>query len=283
MDTYTRCRQLLMDDIGGLPKTDGSHVVSFASVRGDTFLDVRKSYGSPCMGVLNNNPGTHWSPSGFVIFSRPRCPIEAATDYLRVLIGCDSPWRRLVTAQPEQDLEFVLKYGYILTSLDFPANFVVNFLTAFRLPEEKPWLTSLISRLMKDGVTFGAAAITGTMVGSYNEVTGVCTPYGDSWHYAFDGHNIAKDTVDRINTGNPDSTRFNQSFMKNTSYTPCNIIWGHGNDVKNQFREVYTRNSKSSQLRRTFPDPVPPSSTMTYEGVLAFCKALDGKSIPLQN
>ena len=243
---------------------------------------LTKKYGAPCIQALSHNYSskeTTTNLNGIVIFSNPKCSPKAYRHYIECICTDKSPWRQLITGQIHQSIDDIIQYGYILSNLDFAANYVGNFLIAFRLCEEKPQMGELLLRLMKDGVSLGAALVATTLVFNYKGDNLI--PCGPS-HVAFEGSRITHDTVERINEGRPYVEKFNQLASSSTYYMPCNVIWGRGGYNYNEYVRFLADSSKPSNIKRTFSDPFQ-STSYTYQGLLAFCKALDDKSfkIPL--
>ncbi len=147
---------------------------------------------------------------------------EVSTWWLRFLLSEDSPWRDIVRGQPEQDFDFVYQYGYVLTNLDYPSNFFVNFLTAFRMASEKPKLVELWYRLSKDGCSHGIIAVILDAI-HYGNLNNIVQHQG---HYPFQLYDSDFEAPDRINAKTPQYKGLSvHTFKDNASFTPCNAIW----------------------------------------------------------
>jgi hypothetical protein len=208
----------------------------------------------------------------------------------RILDPETSPWRDLIKAQPEQDLDTVIALGYVLTNLNFPANYVVNFLTAFRFVSEYQNHKALVfDELLRDGVSFGSAAcaLEFLLVGGPDYKTKGMTLTAASGHYAFSSSTTSFKSVKRVNECDPDTSQYSPYlFFDNTAYLPCNVIWG---PVVNGFYEEvrglntikdFVKEHSPTKTKRFFPDKSA-SLAITYSQVLDFCKAIDKKEIKI--
>lgn len=246
---------------------------------------------NPCIARLSNHQFGAQPLDAFYIFNLVKSTKDkAANDYIASIINPEtSPWQDLVRAQPEQDLDFVMKHGYVLTNLNFPGNYVGNFLTAFRFASEyQQGRLILWDRLIKDGCSIGIVAAICEFAYGYQPATGQVTLMSASGHYAFHTSYSGFEVARRVNERDPDTSQYLKTMFRDSQkYIPCNAVWGKtvGNDAFKQF-QTFLKNFKEPPKPkgiRMFSEPVARSysgyDTASYEAVLQFCKAFDRKEI----
>lgn len=226
--SFEEARKLLVEDRKDLPNNHINNPTAFGIVYG-TKNPSYKCYDYVCLGSLMTGykPGPNGS---FYIFHQAKgSPFARA--WLQWLLGKDSPWRDLVKAQPEQDFDWVFDNGYVLSELDFPGNYVGNFLTAFRMPYEKPKLFKFWHDLVKDGVSPGAALVTTAFVNHGNDgwskgLTPLCTFLHGQGHHPVSSQSSDLKIAARLNEAVLVKKSLKDTpFEKSTRYNPCNIIW----------------------------------------------------------
>lgn len=296
MSSLEKCQKVLQDKRSALSDDSYNQPTSFGGFRRDDIEPVLV-LNSNCLGPLKHYPKTWNGLNSFFIFNQADETNPYYQRYLDYILSPDvSPWKVILRAQPDQDRDFINKYGFVLTDLNFPANFVVNFLTAFRVPYERKANARLWCDLVDDGVSPGcaiwlAAAILSSLRqakydgGEHDKTTREYT-LSDGGHYPFSPQSNSFDAPDRINRGEPSPKQLSQNlFCQSTNYTPCNSVWG---DKWSEYPALwdmnlvarrYIKKATKSGSSRMFSDPGPVDPPILYDTVINFCKALDKKEV----
>lgn len=279
-----------------LLKTRRSDVNNLVTSFGGVFPDGRNKLhlNAPCIGPLIYGNTKEWEGlSTFFIYNQADASNKAHELFVSWLLSpTHSPFREMIRAQAPQDRDFIDKYGYVLTDLNFATNLVANFLTAFRTPREKPGLVAMWYALLQEGIKPGTAAwICGGLNGScsYSDETKLTQKYvfmGELGHYWLSPWSNGSDAIRRLNEGDPCKSKFLPTlFNRKTYYTPCNVIWSESNGasfttVMNNFVKTLKK-SNSSPVKRMFTDPSPRDQVgnVDFWQVVEVCKALERNEI----
>lgn len=219
----------------------------------DGSSDIRKNV--PCIAQVNSsyNKFRVNNKAAFFIWHQAT-DTEKNQAYLRYIVSDESPWRDIIRRQPKQGDDFVFRNGFVLTDMNIPANFFVNFLVAFRLSYEKPHCIDFWWDLVKAGVRLGSALMMTSTCQSYKNNKLIFVP--DTGHNAFSIPNADLGVCDRVDGGRPAKGHMSRwNFNEDHSYLPCNTIWsnaplyGDGPFMKNlyAFRDDYGKNPRNNQ------------------------------------
>lgn len=250
--------------------------------------------GQPCLGGLFSSLHEQNGPlQAFYLWNDNKPDDEDTNRYIDHLISPEkSPYRSMMKSQVKQDPDFIHKYGYVLTNLDYPGNLVFNFLTAWRYPyENRQYLAPVWHRLFKDGVSFGtcAAVMDGVSLTDLTKKDRFLLYSGGKGHYAFNAFGgSGLELSDRVNEGNPDHVNFTKHyFSKNPFCLPVNVIWGSGknNSAFKRYEKWYHTariKQKEGTRLRIFKDPDANQTykmILSYEELLEFARAIDRKEV----
>lgn len=273
--------KLLEDSLKEMRKADGANRAGVCSWGGIGPSDGKiHRYNAICLGALNYDGQKYKS---LWHLHRPSCDKRIATAFLRAILNKQSsPWKDLIKGQEPQKFKDIYNSGYVLTNLEFPANYVVNFLTAFRITQEYGEMSKLWYRLHKDGVKLGTAICTIGLVSHYDEKTNtVSIGSVDRGHWPMSWLQGDAEYVNRVNSGKPLKEYLSgHLFSARTYYTPCNVIWGKGVgwNFSNVVEELnkFLKNHKGKESKSRFPNPNElPQFRYKYEGLLAWCRRID--------
>lgn len=274
-----------------LEKTNPSDtgVVSYGAILPGQFSPPHLHLGAACMAGITNIPT---NKEALFLFHGGKAGEDLNKRYLEYILSPTvSPWRKITAAQPQQDIDFVLKHGYVLTDFNFPSNFFVNFLTAWRLSQEKPCNVLFWSDMVRDGVRPGTALMyTSKTTLGYNGNGSGLGWITDTGHNAFSLYYADLLTAERVNTGEPDKASFTKyMFDKSHNYTPCNKIWSKTwvpensykpGTLETAFQDWHHRRVHGSDDTRRFKNSGEKSlPTVTYPVIRDFCLELDKGSI----
>lgn len=173
---------------------------------------------------------------------------EITIRYLDWLLN-SSPWAGVAD---NTDPEWAYEKGFVITRVDLPANYLVNFLIATRIPSE--WSESVIrwTKLVDAGVPATMAFVLANFFGDDGKWN-VC-----SGHHPFDLPYV--DLVENFVLGkikNP-----NKPYNVNPNYFPCNKVWGDCvGDYYDFLLKTYGADEKRANTRvfnvRGYDDPLP--------------------------
>lgn len=251
-----------------------SYPTSYGALYGKNIKEFKDQQNQACLGSIGGLPV---GKTAFYIWHQAQdTPLNR--EYLRYIMSpTESPWRRIIQAQPRQDLDFVFQNGFVLTELDFACNFLVNFLTAFRLSYEKPYCLDFWGDLLEAGVRPGTGLMFTSCCAAYDKNHGSFNFISDSGHNAFSLPRADLETVRRVNQGAPNERNFNSSFTKSNQYAPCNIVWtksGLYEGTPELFNEMYR--SKAKIVGRRFGNPQEVASKVpTFQELKSFLLELD--------
>src|ERR1700675_368550 len=155
--------------------------------------------------------------------------------YLEWLISKEiSPWRSMLPIKYNKqfwNVDFIYDHGLLISNLDTPANLLVNFLIATRLPYE---YVSKLDRwwdLVGQGVHPSIAYVYVHLFDFFGrEKNFKIKPWNDG-HVAIDGLDINQDNFDRFVLGKPYKENFIHPFKIVGGYLPCNIVWRNESKV----------------------------------------------------
>lgn len=206
-------------------KNNNGGVTSFGSIRPDgSNLDWENR---ACCAALNYSNSGHEKAQAFYIWQEAKRGPETDA-WIAWIIGPQSPWIELVKAQPEQDVEQVCNYGYIMTNLKFPSNYVVTFLMHFRLALEFPSRCSWWYKAVQAGANPSIAAYLAECVTEHKDKGQIV---GTSYHTGFmTGYSGVSTIKNILNQQYVKSAASPHTFYDNTAYTPCHKVWGYSGE-----------------------------------------------------
>jgi hypothetical protein len=185
---------------------------------------ANNSLGRPCCASLPGSIGQHQKPLAFYIWQE--APItDTVRAWIGWLLGPQTPWIELVKAQPEQDFEFILKHGWVMTNLEFPTNYIVTFMKAWRQALEFAPRVTVWHEAVKLGAHPSVAGyLTDIATLNGNNVT----LYGGTGHGWAEPYNAALDGLTNIiNQKYVKEHASPHNFIESRQYYPCDHVWGY--------------------------------------------------------
>lgn len=213
---YSKLRKHLDDPLNLSDLRRGTTSAILLKSFGKFFKKDQKRLNAACLSWLWD----HHKTSGICIFHEAK-DTPANRAFLDWLVDLEeSPWKSLLVKQPKQDKELIFNTGYALTELAFPANLVVNFLTAFRWSFEKSHQTNEWFDLVNNGVCKHTAFV----------IANSMPLHLVDWHSSMNASAMSYLSVKRFGEGKPNVGNFlTHNFCDDTYYSPCNTIWKQDN------------------------------------------------------
>lgn len=155
-----------------------------------------------------------------------------------------SPWSKIPI---QTTVEFALKKGFVIQDMDIPANYLVNFLIATRMPCEHGEHVNRWYKFTKAGVPENVAFILGCFTNDKGQ--SICPNYG---HHPFDSGCFHMTAVENFVKG--EIARPNQPYSKSPLYYPCNSVWykEKGTDfelyIKERYHKLIPKQSKDTRI-----------------------------------
>lgn len=260
--------------------------------------DYIHTYSYPCHRDLNKT--TKGSAAVYSLYCKPvftQLPEDVHRDHFAWLVGDHSPWRSLLNMEPRREFcepDFWWSNGFIFSDLaKMPANLIMNFFVATRMPKEWPEQIKNWHRLVKQfdvdpALAYTALKLWNDDIGSSNSNECRFTFNTSNFYdWPLDNGTCGEDYVRNFCYANPVNAKgsLGERYDPNSEepYGKINVVWGTANaSINSTGKPSYQRflfdlysekmGSRGGKQRRfgggDSTDVTPTSWTLTFTQVI---------------